>query len=217
MVIEDLDSISYGIDAMLRNKLKVAQVVLSQYCDDAYLKFLKAERDHLPFDLIITDLCFTKDHRDSRLPSGNEFIKKVRDIGSRVPIIVCSVEDKPTVVKKLMHSNLISGYVLKGRKGLKHLMEAIQTVNNGESYLSQELADSLKRKDIFEIEDYDVRLLLHLSEGWTQDEISKHFHENNISPSSLSSIEKKLNRLKDELKAKNTIQLVATAKDLGLI
>ena len=41
--------------------------------------------------------------------------------------------------------------------------------------------------------------------------------ENNIKPSSLSSIEKRLNKLRIDFKANNAIHLVSTAKDLGLI
>ncbi|MGC1633782.1 MAG: response regulator, partial [Gelidibacter sp.] len=40
---------------------------------------------------------------------------------------------------------------------------------------------------------------------------------NNTTPNSLSSIEKKLNKLRIQFKANNAIHLVAIVKDLGLI
>ncbi|MFT7333979.1 MAG: hypothetical protein ACI81S_002202, partial [Sphingobacteriales bacterium] len=55
------------------------------------------------------------------------------------------------------------------------------------------------------------------SKGMSQDEIRHLFEQENISPSSLSSIEKRLNLLRVQFKAKNAIHLVAIAKDLGLI
>ena len=68
-----------------------------------------------------------------------------------------------------------------------------------------------------EIEDYDIKLIKFLSKGLSQDEISAHLKTNNISPSSLSSIEKRLNKLRIQFKANNAIHLVAIVKDLGLI
>jgi len=56
-----------------------------------------------------------------------------------------------------------------------------------------------------------------LAEGYSQEEISKLFKSKNISPSSLSSIEKRVSRLKIHLGAKNTYQLIALSKDIGLI
>jgi len=69
----------------------------------------------------------------------------------------------------------------------------------------------------FEIKEYDVSLLSYLSNGFTQEQIASVFKTKRISPNSLSSIEKRLNKLKDVLKAGNNVQLVANAKDLGLI
>jgi len=217
LVIEDLDSVGYGITKKLEQELQVPKVVLSQYGDDAYLKFQRAVHENAPFDLLITDLSLNPDHREVHLGSGKAFIKKIRELGHTTPIIVCSVEDKPTAIKKLMHDHQVSGYVLKGRNGLKHLVEAVKTVKSGQPYLSPGLSHALRTNAVFEVQEYDITLLSLLSNGFTQDQISLDFVAKGISPSSLSSIEKRLNRLKDELRAKNTIQLVANAKDLGLI
>lgn len=217
LVVEDLDSIGYGIAVMLKQELDVGEVVLSQYCGDAYLKFMKSVKEQDTFDLLITDLSFNEDYREDKIGNGKQLIKKIRALGYDIPIIVCSVEEKSAAVKKLFQDQTISGYVVKGRNGLKNLMHAVQSVHTGNTYLSPQLSNAIKQKEVFEVEDYDVRLLSHLSNGLTQDEIARYFHQKGISPSSLSSIEKRLNRLKDELRAKNTIQLVANAKDLGLI
>ncbi len=217
LVVEDLDSIGYGIAIMLKQELGVKEVVLSQYCGDAYLKFMKSVHDQNPFDLLITDLSFNEDHRVEQIADGKQFIKKIRSLGHQTPIIVFSVEEKPAAVKKMVQTNHASGYVVKSRNGLKYLKQAVESIYNGDTYLSPQISNIQKKKEVFEVEDYDVRLLSHLSNGLTQDEISQKFNQSGISPSSLSSIEKRINRLKDELKAKNTIQLVSNAKDLGLI
>jgi len=217
LVVEDLDSIGYGIATMLKQEVGVDQVIMSQYCDDAYLKFLKSEKDNTPFDLLITDLSFKEDYREDRISSGQQLIKKFREHNQQMPIIVYSVEERSTMIKNLIEKYGISAYVLKSRNGLKNMSEAVKAIQRGKSYLSQDLISSLKKKELFEVDDYDITLLNHLSHGLTQDQISSYFGQKGVSPSSLSSIEKRLNRLKIELKAKTTIQLVANAKDLGLI
>lgn len=217
LVVEDLDSIGFGIAQMLKQEIKIENVIQSQYCDDAYLKFIKAQKDNAPFDLIISDLSFKEDHRGSKIKSGDELIKILKTKQSNIKTLIYSVEDRSLKIKTLFDDQLIDGYIIKGRHGLKNLIQALKEVYFGKIYISPELVGFMHKKEVFEIEDYDVKLMTHLSLGLTQDEIATYFHEIGISPSSLSSIEKRLNRLKDELKAKNTIQLIANAKDLGLI
>lgn len=217
LVVEDLDSVGLGISHMLQQQIGINEVVRSQYCSDAYLKFIRSAKESVPFDLVITDLSFDKDHRNDTIANGIQLIKQIRSLGHATPIIVCSVEEKLTTVRNLFKHEAISGYIVKGRQGLKHLAAAIEVVEKGDTYLSPELRNLARRKQAFEIQQYDVNLLYYLSKGLSQDEISKYLHQNGISPSSLSSIEKRLNRLKDELKAKSTVQLIANAKDIGLI
>ncbi|WP_350284828.1 response regulator [uncultured Croceitalea sp.] len=217
IVVEDLDSVGYGISMMLQKELEVPEVVLTQYCDEAYLKLQKAHQNNKPFDLLITDLSFKQDHRPLQLSSGKELIERIREKGHNIPIIICSVEEKATMIKRFIEKNNVAAYVLKGRDGLKELKEAVQAIYNGRNFFSEKIMNLTKGKPTFEIEDYDVSLLVHLAHGLSQNQIASLFNTKGISPSSLSSIEKRLNRLKDVLKANNNVQLVANAKDIGLI
>ena len=217
LIVEDLDSIVTGTLGMLEENMPESEIIKSQYCDDANLKMRKAEQDQNPFDLLITDLSFETDHRAVNLSSGEDLIKTIRMKNPNLPIIVYSVEDKPRRVKNLFEKHGINGYVLKGRNGLSNLLEAVKQIANGQNYKAPELVNSLNRKEVYEIDEYDVSLLSHLSRGFTQDQISNFFKKEKITPSSISSIEKRLNRLKLQLQAKTTIQLVANAKDMGLI
>ncbi|MEO9511884.1 MAG: DUF5932 domain-containing protein [Flavobacteriaceae bacterium] len=217
LVVEDLDTVGYGISMMLKQELDIKEVTLTQYCDDAYLKFKQALNQNKPFELLITDLSFKKDHRPLSISSGKLLIEKIRNQGYEVPIIICSVEEKASAIKRFLQVNNVSGYVLKGRDGLKNLHRAIEMAHVGKKYLSPQIEKITHGKDPFEIGEYDVSLLAHLSYGLTQDQISVLFCNNGISPNSLSTIEKRLNKLKDVLKANNNVQLVANAKDLGLI
>lgn len=83
--------------------------------------------------------------------------------------------------------------------------------------MSPQIQKVIATKADFEIEEYDIYLLNNLAEGLSQDAISKQLKAKNISPNSLSSVEKRVSKLKIHLGAKNTYQLIALSKDIGLI
>jgi len=216
LVSDDLISINKGVLLNIE-ELGIKNVHLVQYCDDAYLKIKKAILDHDPFDLLITDLSFKVDHREQKYPSGEALIKDLKQEYPELKIIVYSVEDRLQKVRTLMYTHNVDAYVCKGRKGLSELADAIRRVSKNEKYLSPQIEDSLSHKIDLEVDDYDIELVRLLANGMSQDEISAHFKNLTISPSSLSSIEKRLNKLRIQFKANNAIHLVAIVKDLGLI
>lgn len=214
IIAEDLASINEGI-AQLSRKLGIANITQVQYCDEAYLKIKKAIKDGHPYELLITDLSFKASHREENYTKGEELVEVLKNEHPQLKIIVFSIEDRPTKIKNLINKG-IEAYVCKDRTGLKELEEAIQQIWEGGTYLSPQIAHAMENKQL-EVDDFDVKLLQHLAEGYSQDEISQLFKSKNISPSSLSSIEKRVSRLKIHLDAKNTYQLIALAKDIGLI
>ena len=56
-----------------------------------------------------------------------------------------------------------------------------------------------------------------LSKGLRQQEIEDHFKDNDIKPFGRSSLEKRLNDLRETLGAKNNIEMIVKCKDLGII
>ncbi|MFG6686032.1 response regulator [Mariniflexile sp. HNIBRBA6329] len=216
LVSEDMEDISKGVHTSLC-ELGVKEIQNVQYCDDAYLKIKKAILDDAPFQLLISDLSFKSDYREQKFPSGEDLIKKLKEEYPSLKIIVYSIEDRLQKVRTLITDYNVDGYVCKSRRGLTELSKAIKSVLDHKLYLSPEVAQAFNSNNNLEIDDFDVHLLKLLSEGFSQEEISTYFKNNNISPSSLSSIEKRLNKLRIEFKANNAIHLVAIVKDLGLI
>ena len=105
-----------------------------------------------------------------------------------------------------------------GQYGICHTLSHEEgLVSQGELYLSEQVNRALHPKLKLEIDDFDIRLLTYLAKGLSQDEISLALRKKNITPNSLSTIEKRLNKLKLQFKANNVIHLVAITKDLGLI
>lgn len=216
LVAEDMDDVNQGVYTTLI-KLDIAEVQQTQYCDDAYLKIKKSYLDDEPYELLVTDLSFKVDHREQNYPSGEALIEKVKSEYPDLKVIAYSVEDRLQKVRTLVNNYGIEGYVCKGRNGLKELSKAITSIYNNELYLSEEVKNALSSKLDLGINEFDIELMEHLAKGLSQDEISALFKKNNISPSSLSSIEKHLNKLRIQFGANNAIHLVAIVKDLGLI
>ncbi len=216
LVSDDLDCINQGIVTVL-SALNITNVTQVAYCDDAFLQIEKAVLDKAPFELLITDLSFVADHRKQIYPSGETLISALKQKHPQLKIIVYSVEDKLQKIRTLMLDHSLDAYVCKGRQGLEQISQAIREVFNGKKYLSPQVENALSRKQSVEISDYDIEILQLLSEGLSQKEISIHFIAKNVTPSSLSSIEKKISKLTDYFKANNVTHLIAIVKDLGLI
>jgi DNA-binding NarL/FixJ family response regulator len=217
LIIEDIDSISLGLTALLEKNF-IAEVHTTKYCDEGYLKIKKAFMDDTPYDLIITDLSFKDDPtRECLMTSGEELIKRLQEEQIFPKIIVYSVEGKPFLIRSLFSEKSINGFIVKGRESSTELLEAIVAIAKGDIYISLEFSNILKQQPVFEIDKFDVEILKLLSEGCTQEDISVVFKRNNYPSPSTSSIEKKINKLKFILKAQNSIHLVAIAKDMRIV
>lgn len=216
LIVDDHAVINDGVSSNL-SKLKITNIHTAFYCDEAYLKVKRAALDSRPFDLIITDLEFKQDHRKNDITSGEALVKKLRIEYPTLSIIVFSQEDHFQKVRTLINDCGADAYVWKGREGNKELLKAIEAVNKGETFLSRKVERALQEKMDTEITDYDVELVKLLSTGLSQEAISHQFKSQGISPSSVSSVEKRLNRLKDQFLANNATHLVSIFKDQKLI
>jgi len=216
LINDDHDAILSSITQILKST-GVNVVERAQYCDEAYLKLKKAHLETAEFDLLITDLSFKRDHRNANLENGEDLIQKVREDFPNMSIIVYSMKDQLQKVRLLVNQYGVNGYVCKDRNGSKELYEAIKSVALGQLFLSPQVDRALHPNANMEIDEFDIQLINLLSKGWSQDDISEDLKKKNISPNSLSTIEKRLNKLKVQFKANNTIHLVAITKDLGLI
>jgi two-component system capsular synthesis response regulator RcsB len=170
-----------------------------------------------PYDLLITDLSFEEDHRPQKLSSGMELVSAVKLIQPGLKVLVFSAENKAAVVDTLFKELGINGYVRKARHDAKDLKLAIQAIYKNKIYLSEDLKQTIKQKNAYEFTDFDITIISLLSRGMLQKEIPAYLQENNIRPSGLSSIEKRLNLMKEVLDFSKNEQLVAYCKDFGII
>jgi DNA-binding NarL/FixJ family response regulator len=216
LIADDLESINMGVSAVL-TKMNIPEVQRVNYCDDALLKVKAAKQEGAPFDLVVTDLSFKTDHRAQHIRSGDALALAIKLNFPKLKVIVYSVEERIPMVRKLIKSHGVDAYVCKGRRGLLELEMAIDSLLNQQVFVSPQVASALHKKNVMEIEDYDIELLKHLAKGMVQDEIAHEFKMHRIKPYSLSSVEKRIGLLRIQFGAKNATQLIATVKDLGLI
>ena len=216
LIAEDLDSVNIAIKTLLL-EMGIQEICYAQYCDEAYLKAKKAALDRETFDLLICDLSFKPDHRIEKISSGEQLAIKLKEELPELKIIINTIEDQPSIVKRIWGSGIADAYVCKDRNGLKNLRQAINTILNNKKYLSPTLVHSLNTKNLIELSNYEVALLKYLSLGYNQDEMHELLKKENLHPNSKSSIEKKLKDLREDFGAKNNPQLVSLAISLQLI
>ena len=216
LVAEDYEIANQGIIKVLNEEVGIHDIQEAQYCDDAYLKFRKAHQDHNPFELLITDLSFKEDHKVKTRTSGIELIQDIRKIQPEINIIVYSQESRPDKINSLFQKLNINGYVCKGQHAIKELVHCIQGVYRGDIILPPEVKNS-SSENIINLDDFDIILLEELAQGFTKKEIVQKLKKQKISPNSESTIDKRVSKLFDDFKAKNTTHLIAIVKDLGLL
>ncbi len=168
---------------------------------DSCMAFLKQQ---LP-DVILMDI---------NLPdkSGINLCKEVKEQYPSIFIVGLSTFNQQSFIQKMM-DNGASGYVLKNATQ-KELLDAIETVGKGKTYLSDEAASSLKKDETSEtpvLTRREKEVLELIAEGSTNVEIAARLF---ISASTVDTHRK---NLLAKLNAKNTASLVKIAMQHQLI
>jgi two-component system capsular synthesis response regulator RcsB len=187
------------------------------YCDDALSRISHAIRNGKPFDLLITDLSFDEDDIPQNISSGYELIKAVRLLQPGIKILVFSAESKPATIDNLFKELAIDAFVRKARRDVTELKQALEAIFNKKTYLSIELRRSIQLSNTYEFKEYDIVLITSLSKGMLQKDIPGYLEKNQIKPYGLSSVEKRLNYIKEALNFTKNEQLIAFCKDIGVI
>lgn len=187
------------------------------YCDDAYKRVTQAIKAGDEYDLLITDLSFEEDEVSQKIGSGTELIKAVRELQPNIKVIVFSAESKGAIIDNLFKDLNINAFVRKARRDVTELKLAFEAINTQKTYLSAALRPSIQHSNAYEFKEFDIILISLLSKGMLQKDIPNHLQVNKIKPSGLSSVEKRLNYIKEVLSFNNNEQLIAFCKDIGVI
>jgi DNA-binding NarL/FixJ family response regulator len=187
------------------------------YCDDALKRINHALKTGNEYDLLITDLSFEEDEIPQTIDTGTELIKAVKELQPNIKVLVFSAESKGAIIDNLFKELNINAFVRKARRDVTELKQAFDAICNQKTYLSASLRRSIQYSNAYEFKEFDIILISLLSKGVLQKDIPTHLQEKKIKPSGLSSVEKRLNYMKEVLSFNNNEQLIAFCKDIGVI
>lgn len=214
LIAEDFESSNISVQKALED-LQIPNPKYVSYCDDAINWIKKGIEESNPYELMITDLSFEEDHRKQVITNGQQLIDVAKKLLPDLKVIVFSVNKKQNITDDLFEKQHINGYVRKGRDDVKDLKKAIKAIYNNEKYISYDLKG--KKKNAFEFSEYDTLLVSLLANGILLKNIPDYLKENNIKPSSMSAVEKRLKEIKECLDINSNEQLIAFCKDFGII
>ncbi|WP_410221027.1 response regulator [Pedobacter sp.] len=216
LIAEDHESANISVQKTLTD-LEITHKDYVYYCDDALTRIKKALYEDQPFDLLITDIHFEEDHVKQEINDGITLIRAAKNVQPQLKVLVFSAENKAAIMDTLFNELNIDGYVRKARYDAQELKLAIKTIYCEKKYISTEIHQNIKEKNSYEFTDFDIKIISLLSNGMLQKDIPVYLQSNKIKPSSLSSIEKRLNQMKEVLDLSKNEQLVAFCKDMGII
>lgn len=160
------------------------------------------------FDVILLDLFMPE-------MDGMECTRKLMDSHPNQKIIVLTMSNEASVIKKMMVMN-IKGYVLKSAKK-KELIQAIKQVHKGKKYFSSQITNlpqtkaqvkvghSTFQRASHSLTDREIEIIQFIAEGLSSQEIGEKLF---ISP---RTIETHRSNIIKKLKVKNVASLVSYA------
>lgn len=216
LIAEDHESANISVQKTLKD-LGIEDVEYAYYCDDALLQIKKRLGADNPYELLITDLSFDEDGSAQHIADGPTLIAAARQLQPDLRVLVFSAEQRPAVIDPLFRDLDINGYVRKARRDAQELRLAVETIFRNRRHFPAFLRQAVSQKNAYEFSEFDITIILLLSGGMNQKDIPLYLQKNKIRPASLSSVEKRLNQIKEVLEFSKNEQLVAFCKDMGII
>jgi DNA-binding NarL/FixJ family response regulator len=198
-IVDDHYMVIEGIRSLLQNEKDIEWMGHATNAASC-LSFLQ---NQLP-DIILMDISMPD-------KSGIDLCKEVKAKYPSVFIIGLSTFNQQSFISKMM-DNGASGYVLKNATQ-EELMEAIELVAKGKTYLSDEVSKVLRKQDDANIvlTRREKEVLELIADGLTNNEIGAKLF---ISPSTVDTHRK---NLLAKFEAKNTASLIHIASQLQFI
>lgn len=216
LIAEDHQSANISLQKILE-ELEIPSPDYVYYCDDALARIQTAIHVNKPYDLLITDLHFEDDGKKQQLSGGVALVAAARTAQPTLGVLVFSAEHKPATIDHLYKKLDIDGYVRKARNDAKELKAAIDCIAAHQRYYPSQIAEHVKQKNAHVFTRLDITMITLMIEGKKQQEISDYLKNNDLQPSSLSSIEKRLNHIKAVLDFLKNEQLIAHCLKMGIV
>lgn len=216
LIAEDHESSNISVRKALED-FGIANSDYAYYCDDALVRISNAVKNKEPYDLLVTDLSFEEDHIPQNITNGSDLIRAVKELQPHIKVLVFSAESKPLLIDQLFKELAIDAFVRKARRDVTELKMALEAIGKHRKYLSTGLRQSIKETNSYDFKEYDIVLITLLSKGMLQKDIPNYLAQHQIKPFGLSSVEKRLNYIREALNFTKNEQLVGFCKDIGVI
>jgi DNA-binding NarL/FixJ family response regulator len=193
-IVDDHYMVVEGIRTMLQTEISVEWMGHASNAHSC-LAFLQQQQP----DVLLMDI-------NMPVKSGIELCAEVKEKYPSIFVLALSTFNQQSFIEKMMQ-NGASGYVLKNASQ-HELMEAIETVAKGKTFLSDEAAAVLRKDDNSNtpvITRREKEVLELLADGLTNHEMAEKLF---VSPTTVDSHRKSLIA---KLKAKNTPELIKLA------
>ncbi|HKG06336.1 MAG TPA: response regulator [Pedobacter sp.] len=214
LVAEDHEMMNQSLRRTLED-LQIPAPDHAYYCDITLSKLKKALQIGQPYDLLVTDLYFEVDGSTESLPDGIELIRAAKEQQSDLKILVFSAESRPAIIRSLFDELGIDGYVRKARNDAQQLKAALELITQRRRYYPSEFR--APNTHMHNFTDYDKTIIRLIFEGMPQKDIPTYLTIHKITPTSLSSVEKRLNQIKTSMGFSNNEQLAVYCREMGLI
>lgn len=154
---------------------------------------------------------------DINLPGKNglDIVPDIKQKHPKVNIIMLSMHDEPKFINTAIEAG-VNGYLLKNST-IKEVVQAVETVQNGGSFFSNQVAQSLinqkhhQSAGFIELSSRELEVLEQVCNEKTNEEIAKALFI------SVNTVKTHRRHLLDKLGVKNTVGLVKYAYENGLI
>jgi DNA-binding NarL/FixJ family response regulator len=198
-IVDDHYMVIEGIRSILQNEKDIEWMGHAMNASSCLAFLQRQQPDVIFMDISIPDM------------SGIDLCKEVKDKYPAVFIIGLSTFNQQSFIQKMME-NGASGYVLKNASS-DELLEAINIVTRGKTYMSFEVAEAMKNNPAANIvlTRREKEVLKLIAEGMTNNEIAQTLF---ISATTIDTHRKNLLAKFD---AKNTALLIRMATQMQII
>lgn len=217
LITDDHQLIIEGILSYIKD-IDNLDIETTNSCDDAYAKIKVALTD-TPFQILFTDLSFDNASENSRIDSGENLIKTIKQEDISIKVGVITGHSETNRVFNVIQNLNPNAYLLKGKCNTAELIFAIEKMLAGEVYYTHEIHQKLLKRALIDIQmdDVAIQILKELPKHPKISNLEGIITKDDGSLLKIRSIENKLAKLRTDLQANNNTDLVLKAKELGIL
>jgi DNA-binding NarL/FixJ family response regulator len=201
-IVDDHSVVVEGIYSLLQKEKDIEVVGYASDADNCLQYFINHTADIILMDISLPGM------------NGVDLCRIIKKTYPGIMVVALSTFNQGTYIRKMME-NGASGYLLKNA-GRKEIIEAIQLVTKGGTYISFDAGQALKlandqRNTIPPLTKREKEVLANIAEGLTNSQISEKLFI------SIDTVESHRKNLHAKLNVKNTAMLIRFAVENHLL